>query len=427
MASISLSELRAGVRLAYDLRDGEGRLLLSARKPLTEAVLGALVKRRVGELSIREASELPAAVAATAPRRAWLMAAGVAGDDVEGAVIEEMAEETVEAVETPAPELAAEESAVRASVRRVEHRRSVARIRSILRSAADEIVAARTPRWRRLDVTIAPEREGLPARRVGFGAETAPTVADLSERVEIVKRMMARLASGEAVGAGTPIALVDEMIEEIGREPFAAVARVIVCARSDAAHDLNLHAYVVASMCAAVALHMGWSEADARSGGLAGLLADCGLALLPWDIRHAPRELTDVETNALRRHPAWSAGMLELIHEDGAYAMDEAVQLAVYQHHEREDGMGYPARARCETIHDLARLVAVADTFVGLISPRAHRPGLSPESALAEVVRAANAGTLARAMVRGLALALGLRASHPAEVVVPERSARVAA
>jgi HD-GYP domain-containing protein (c-di-GMP phosphodiesterase class II) len=215
------------------------------------------------------------------------------------------------------------------------------------------------------------------------------------------------------------------MIQEMLREPLAAMARMIVCVREDGSGDLSLHAYATAGVCVAIALRMGWSEGDARSAGLTGLLADCGLTLLPWDIRSVPRELTDVEMNALRRHPAWSAGLLELIHEDGAYVMDEAVQLGVYQHHEREDAMGYPARARCETIHDLARVCAVADTFVGLISARAHRPGMTPESALAEVVRLANAGTLARAMVRGLALALGLKASS--EVVVPGRGGRVAA
>jgi HD-GYP domain-containing protein (c-di-GMP phosphodiesterase class II) len=426
MASISVNELRAGVRLAYDLRDAEGRLLLAARKPLSEAVLGALTKRKVEELTIHDGAELPEAVRAGGANRAWLMAAGVVRDVDEG-------EETV-APEAGAPEPdapsaevgSAESDEVRAKIRRIEHRRVVARVRSILRSAADEIIAARTPRWRRLPVTVEPEREGFPERRrADFGAAQVPTVAEVRERVGIVGRMYARLASGEAVGAGTPIALVDEMIEEMLREPLAAMARMIVCVREDGSGDLSLHAYATAGVCVAIALRMGWSEGDARSAGLTGLLADCGLTLLPWDIRSVPRELTDVEMNALRRHPAWSAGLLELIHEDGAYVMDEAVQLGVYQHHEREDAMGYPARARCETIHDLARVCAVADTFVGLISARAHRPGMTPESALAEVVRSANAGTLARAMVRGLALALGLKASS--EVVVPGRGGRVAA
>lgn len=413
MASISLGDLRAGVRLAYDLRDGEGRLLLAARKPLTESLLGVLGKRRVSELVVREAIELPEAVRAGAPARAWLMAAGVA-------------EASDEPAAKSAPVEKAEDLAARAEVRRIEHRREVARVRAILRQAGDEIVAMRTPRWRRLDVGVRPERDGLPALRQAIGPARTPKVDDLRERVGIVRRMFARLASGEAVGAGTPIAMVDEMIEETLRDPLAAMARTIVCVRSDASNDLSLHAYAVASVCAAVALWLGWSMDDARSAALTGLLADCGLTLLPWDIRNAPRELTDVETNALRRHTAWSAGLIELIHEDGLYAMDEAVQLAVHQHHEREDGSGYPGRMRCEAIHDLARLCAVADTFVGLLSARAHRPGMTPEGALAEVVRMGNAGVLARSMVRGLALGLGLRASQP-EVVVAAQGARAAA
>jgi HD-GYP domain-containing protein (c-di-GMP phosphodiesterase class II) len=132
--------------------------------------------------------------------------------------------------------------------------------------------------------------------------------------------------------------------------------------------------------------------------------------------------LTDVETNALHRHTAWSAALVELIEDEDGLALDEAVQLAVYQHHEREDGSGYPTRARAANIHDLARLVGVADTFIGLVSPRAHRPGVTADEALAAVVRSAASGVLARPFARGLVLALGLRASAT-PVVLGRRTA----
>ena len=223
-----------------------------------------------------------------------------------------------------------------------------------------------------------------------------------AERVGLVHRMLARLADGEPVGAGAPSALVEEMMEVAARRPGALVRGAIEGLRE--MDDLAAHAYATACVSVEIAAGMSWRAESVRAAGLAGLLADCGLGLLPWDVRNEPRELTDVEQNAVRRHPAYSAAMLELLRaESAADAIPEEVQLAVYQHHEREDGSGYPARARGEMIHDVARVVGAADVFVGMVSARADRPAMEPTSALASVARLAHAGTLAIGPARALA------------------------
>ena len=69
-----------------------------------------------------------------------------------------------------------------------------------------------------------------------------------------------------------------------------------------------------------------------------------------------------------------------------------------------------PVRARGEQIHDVARVVGVADVFVGMISARAHRPAQEPTGALASVARLAHAGTLAIGPARALAEAMTMGA-----------------
>lgn len=398
MSSIPLSDLEPGSRLAYDLRDPDGRLLLTARRPISEDVLRALHRRKVSDLIFREAGEL----GEDGPTRTWLMA-GVAevGESIAAHAPLPIIVPSNDTPAAPAPASREDDPSSRPSI---------AHVRASLRRAADEVIAARTPRWNRLSREIETSgRPPIPRTSGPFGA--GPTLSDEArrERIELVDRVFARLSAGEPVGMGVVAPIIDELADDAGRDPLATVRSAIeIAARTD---DLATHAFAVASVCAVVAHRLGWTGADIRSAALAGLLADCGQTLLQWDIRGAPRPLTDVETNALHRHPAWSGALIELLDDDAEHSLDETVQLAVYQHHEREDGTGYPTRARAGAIHDLARVVAVADIFVGLLSPRAHRPGMSVESALAEVVRAASGGSLSRPIARGLVLALGLEPS----------------
>jgi HD-GYP domain-containing protein (c-di-GMP phosphodiesterase class II) len=58
-------------------------------------------------------------------------------------------------------------------------------------------------------------------------------------------------------------------------------------------------------------------------------------------------------------------------------------------HHERWDGSGYPAKLRGDAIPLEARVLAVADAFDAMTSPRPYRAPLSTEQALEEVGRCA--------------------------------------
>jgi HD-GYP domain-containing protein (c-di-GMP phosphodiesterase class II) len=54
-------------------------------------------------------------------------------------------------------------------------------------------------------------------------------------------------------------------------------------------------------------------------------------------------------------------------------------------HHERWDGGGYPSGLRGHAIPVEARLLAIADAFDAMTSPRPYRLPLDPDHALAEI------------------------------------------
>jgi HD-GYP domain-containing protein (c-di-GMP phosphodiesterase class II) len=73
-----------------------------------------------------------------------------------------------------------------------------------------------------------------------------------------------------------------------------------------------------------------------------------------------------------------------------------------YQMHERCNGTGYPRRRDGSQIYFLSKIAAAADTFVALVSPRPHRPGLLPYHAMETLIRSAHAGEFDPIIVRAL-------------------------
>ena len=323
----------------------------------------------------------------------------------------------------------AEIAARRARRRAAEHQQHITKLRAAIRASADAVVAHRAQRWAALPlrITVAPECERV---RIGIAGSLAPapdagSMARLrAERIDIVRRVYARLASADTITPGALDVLIDELIDEAQRRP-GAFADIALGADGHApSDDLADHAFAVGALSLGIAIALGWSRPAIRAAAMSGFLAEVGLTLAPHDVRHIAGPLSEVELNALHRHPAWSAGLLELIKARTVdEALPEAVQIAVYQHHERLDGSGYPARIRADRIHDLARIVAVADVLAGLCAPRAHRPALSREQALTALARQASVGMLDRAATRAAVAVIGQSAVRAAPNVAAARAA----
>lgn len=324
----------------------------------------------------------------------------------------------------------AETARRRAQRRAAEHAREVARARAALRRGADEVVSLRSARWANLPLRVTPASAPAAGTQDGFGGVSVWS-EDARGWAGIVTRLYARLADGHAAGPGAAMDIAGELAERALRGP----ARVAAWALGVAAggRTLGERAVALAGLGAASAVGMGWGRIDARDAALTGLLCDAGMTLLTHDVRHAARGLTEVEANALRRHPGLGVAMLELC-RGGGEGLPERVGLAVHSHHEREDGTGYGRGLRSLRIHDLSRLIAPADVLVGLVSPRADRPGVPAAQAVREVARQANAGALWADAARALVLAVGayppgsrvrLSTGHEAEVVRASVGGRV--
>ena len=116
-----------------------------------------------------------------------------------------------------------------------------------------------------------------------------------------------------------------------------------------------------------------------RDLGYAARLHDIGKVGVPDVILHKAGPLDAPEWLTVRGHAAWGADLVA--HIPGL----ERVARIVRHHHERFDGTGYPDGLAGEQILLEARIVAVAECWTAMTSPRPHRPALSETEALAEL------------------------------------------
>ena len=112
-------------------------------------------------------------------------------------------------------------------------------------------------------------------------------------------------------------------------------------------------------------------------------LHDIGKINIPDEVLNKPGKLTEEEFEIMKTHTTAGKRIMEnaISTVKGDNYLKEARNMAAY-HHERWDGKGYPEGIHGEVIPLSARIMAVADVFDALTSPRVYKPAFSLEKSL---------------------------------------------
>lgn len=110
---------------------------------------------------------------------------------------------------------------------------------------------------------------------------------------------------------------------------------------------------------------------------VAAIFHDLGKLMIDSAILNKPARLTPEEFQEIKKHPGLSVQLLKKRHK-----ISEDSKVAVFHHHENEDGSGYPAGITGEEIPLYSKIIHVADVYDALTSKRPYKDPYTPSEAI---------------------------------------------
>lgn len=138
-----------------------------------------------------------------------------------------------------------------------------------------------------------------------------------------------------------------------------------------------VHSLNVALLCNLMARWNRMPEEDIQLATLCGLLHDIGKISVSDEIIKKPARLTREEYALIQEHARSGYNIL------CSTLVDDHVKNAALMHHERCDGSGYPLRLTADRIDVFAKMVAIADVYDAMTSPRVYRDAICPFKVIA--------------------------------------------
>ncbi len=143
------------------------------------------------------------------------------------------------------------------------------------------------------------------------------------------------------------------------------------------------HSMRVAEYAREIARLSGMDEKKCDEVYFSAILHDVGKIGISDDIIKKNDNLTAKEYEIVKKHPSIGGEILSGIKEF------PFISIGARYHHERYDGKGYPEGLSGESIPDVARIVAVADTYDSMTSKRYYRDPMPQSTVREEIVKAA--------------------------------------
>lgn len=169
--------------------------------------------------------------------------------------------------------------------------------------------------------------------------------------------------------------LVRQMVDT-----FLAAPEVAIQVMSEKpGEEVYLHAINVSVLAMMMGRELGLETERMNMLGVGCLFHDIGLSDVPGKILTKIEPLTRVEREIREMHCGYGVDIAKRI------GLAPAVQTIIEQHHEFQDGSGYPKRLKGEAIDLLARIVVIANHYDNLCNPVNLATALTPHEALSQM------------------------------------------
>jgi len=200
-----------------------------------------------------------------------------------------------------------------------------------------------------------------------------------NQAVSKLKNLMIRVEGGDNI----PVMEVREVVSPILAQ-FQEQPQILLSLRRFSGMDAYAyeHAIAVGIISYMIAKWTKVPEKEWMQVALAGTLMDIGKTKIDRRIIQKPGKLTPDEFEEMKKHTVYGYQIIKASH-----GLSEGVALAALQHHEREDGSGYPLGLPGSKLHLYSKIVAVADVYHAMCSDRVYQKGQSPYLVVEQLVQ----------------------------------------
>lgn len=141
------------------------------------------------------------------------------------------------------------------------------------------------------------------------------------------------------------------------------------------------HAMRTTVLAIAIGLQLHLSISKLIELGEACIIHEIGMVRLPPQLYMTDRKLSNGERAQIFTHPVLGYEIAKNMN------FPMSIQLAVLEHHEKENGTGYPRQLSGDKISSYAKIIAVACTFEAISSPRSYKEGRSQFDGILELLK----------------------------------------
>ena len=191
---------------------------------------------------------------------------------------------------------------------------------------------------------------------------------------ELIRNLTHDIHGGHVIDSNSVNAGIAELVASVMRNQDAMLL-LTKLKRKDSysfGHSIDVSIYMVAfGRC------LGFPQTQLQILGVGGLLLDIGKILLPDGLLEKKGTLKPEENAALKRHVQFGMQLVQDAKSFPAEVLD-----IVENHHERQNGSGYPKGLRKNQIGMFANMAAIVDCFQALTSVRPYATPVPPSEAL---------------------------------------------
>jgi HD-GYP domain-containing protein (c-di-GMP phosphodiesterase class II) len=195
-------------------------------------------------------------------------------------------------------------------------------------------------------------------------SEPEPSFSPLDQKywqsVKAYQVFFANWQSGASVSIGDFRSAMMPLIMDLIEDPMWLASFLV---RHGRAENLADRSVTFGLLSAFFAKRSNYSTGDTVQFGLAGMLADCGLSKLPPSLLNKKDAYVGSERALYERHAVDSYKMLK-----GLQTLKNETVIAVVQHHEREDGSGFPLNIKGDQLSLNGKMLMICDSVLDHMS-----------------------------------------------------------